>query len=454
VVKVSLQKPFSFVSTSVSSVALVRDRRATLFLPPILCLLLVCFPVCHIVEANPFTNIPLPEPAFVIRSDGSIDPSSAPIHRDGDIYTFTDNIVGYTIIVEKDDIILDGGGYTLKGYGSEGNFSLKGYADPTGILIMQQNGVTIRNMKISGFSYGIKITNLFSIACTNNILENNSVTDNYYGVRISGSWYTVLRNNILNNNVLNFYVYDFVSILPPASDIYINDIDSSNTVDGKPIIYWVNEQDKTVPSDAGYVALVNCTNMTVQNLDLAHNGQGIVLVSTIDSLITKNHVTNTEWGIFVHNSSNLVITENNLESNDIGIETRRSSNVRIVGNIIKNNHFGMGIYDEHPNHIIHHNDFVENVKNLFIAGENTSFSARWDDGKEGNYWSNYNGTDNDGDGIGDSPYVIDENNQDNYPLMEPTVIPEFPSWTVLPLFLTVTMVVAIYKKRLPKTSNN
>jgi len=33
-------------------------------------------------------------------------------------------------------------------------------------------------------------------------------------------------------------------------------------------------------------------------------------------------------------------------------------------------------------------------------------------------------------------------------------IPEFPSWIVLPLFLTVTMVVAIYKKRLPKTSNN
>jgi hypothetical protein len=155
------------------------DRRATLILLLILCSLLVYFPDFHIVEAN--FSIPLPEPAFVIRSYGSVDPSTAPIHRDGNLYTFTDNIVGYTIIVEKDDIILDGGGYTLRGYGSEGNFTLKGYADPTGILIMQQNGVTVRNMKISGFSYGIKITNLFSLACRNNILENNLVTDNYYG---------------------------------------------------------------------------------------------------------------------------------------------------------------------------------------------------------------------------------------------------------------------------------
>jgi len=41
----------------------------------------------------------------------------------------------------------------------------------------------------------------------------------------------------------------------------------------------------------------------------------------------------------------------------------------------------------------------------------------WDNGLEGNYWSNYTGTDSDLNGVGDIPYVIDENNQDNYPLM-------------------------------------
>jgi len=56
----------------------------------------------------------------------------------------------------------------------------------------------------------------------------------------------------------------------------------------------------------------------------------------------------------------------------------------------------------------------------------------WDNGKEGNYWGNYNGSDMNGDGICDTPYVIDASNQDNYPLMAPVDIDsvsiELPEW--------------------------
>lgn len=47
----------------------------------------------------------------------------------------------------------------------------------------------------------------------------------------------------------------------------------------------------------------------------------------------------------------------------------------------------------------------------------------WDDGSEGNYWSDYKGLDENGDGIGGNPYIIDENNRDNYPLLTPRSIP-------------------------------
>ena len=64
-------------------------------------------------------------------------------------------------------------------------------------------------------------------------------------------------------------------------------------------------------------------------------------------------------------------------------------------------------------------------------------------------------TDTDGDGIGDTPYIINEDNQDNYPLMNPvaTVIPEFPSWASLMIMLIVVLVVAVIYRRVLSKPN-
>jgi hypothetical protein len=91
-----------------------------------------------------------------------------------------------------------------------------------------------------------------------------------------------------------------------------------------------------------------------------------------------------------------------------------------------------------PNNIVYYNNFIDNGNNVAdVAGswwlqDSTPAVNIWDIGSAGNYWSNYNGTDNDGDEIGEAPYVIDEKNQDNYPLMSPVNIFDAGIWEWIP----------------------
>jgi len=223
---------------------------------------------------------------------------------------------------------------------------------------------------------------------------------------------------------------------------------------------------------------VTVTNVTVQGFD-----EGIVVFgfwgNKIDGMIIAgNNLTNNYIGIKFDSYSNCInntIIGNYVVGNHFGIQILmgHSGDVginQIVGNQIANNDIGMhflwmgDFYSWKPNpfymnNSIYDNNFISNNQNvvnghIIYTPDCVNF---WDNGAAGNYWSDYNGTDSNGDGIGDSPYVIDENNQDNYPLMNPVeiyAIPEFPSWLILPLLLAATLVALLCKQKLPKTSGN
>ena len=362
--------------------------------------------------------------------------------------------------------------------------------------------------------------------------DSNTVTDNIirrqeFGITVNGE-NNVLRNNTMENNNYNFGVEQNLGLMIGPS----NDVDVSNTVNGKPIIYWVNQHDRVVPSEAGYVALINCTRITAENLVISNNSQGILLGSTSNSTIAYNMITNCFDSIVLHESSGNAVYENNVLDNVrgiilgssshntvygnkivddgvFGLDLRGSSNNSIFGNIISaisgiqscgikltetfnnvisgnninSNGFAGLLFDGggfgpssnntiFGNNITKHdycivirgnssynnfyfNNFLEYTKSPLKEYVEIPFSGVgidncFDNGVEGNYWSNYNGTDVNLDGLGDTPYVIDDYNQDNYPLMNPvdiSVIPEFPSWIALPLTMMAALVAIVVKKR-------
>ncbi|MEM2130685.1 MAG: NosD domain-containing protein, partial [Candidatus Bathyarchaeia archaeon] len=348
----------------------------------------------------------------------------------------------------------------------------------------------------------------------------------------------MLRNNSMRNNKRNLWV----------AGNYINDIDTSNTVNGKPVIYWTNQTGRTVPADAGFVALVNCKDMKVQGLDLTNNGEGILLVNTIKSevvrsrvkecekgiylincqhiLISENTVGNNEEGISLENSQNNTIALNNITGNRIGVYALSSSANNIFDNVIvrnsedgmnlcgernstirnnmvvDNNQTGINLFDSTGNSIVANritgtagngvklwysangnrilqnhvaangvgilitdstdnlligNNFTENGEwglrlegsqnnnriylNNFVGSKSDRLPVSipgiwslqgtkpgggnlWDNGTAGNYWSDYtkrypNASEIGNTGIGDTPYYLNENNIDRYPLMKP-----------------------------------
>jgi len=149
---------------------------------------------------------PLPQlPSIYIRSDGSIDPP-APLQRDGEVYTFTNNIVHYTLEVQRDNIVVDGAGYTLQGNGSGKGIDLK-----------NRSGITIKNIELNQFPTCINIINSSSTTITGNNITNNEIAialhsssnNHIEGNKISGNNMAILlydssnHNSIGGNNITN-----------------------------------------------------------------------------------------------------------------------------------------------------------------------------------------------------------------------------------------------------------
>ena len=119
-----------------------------------------------------------------IRADGSVDPLTAPISSvDNVTYTFTANIYD-SIVVERDNIIVDGAGYTVKGTGSG-----------IGIDLTDRSNVTIKNTEIRAFDQGIWLS-----PSSNNKVLGNKIADNAFGVWVFASNNTISGNTITNNS--------------------------------------------------------------------------------------------------------------------------------------------------------------------------------------------------------------------------------------------------------------
>jgi parallel beta-helix repeat protein len=350
---------------------------------------------------------------IIINPNGSISsPVPANITTSNNVtYTFTGNNY-LPIVVNRSNIIIDGMGHTLQASGSYDGFSLSSVSNVTienttikngaiGIYLDYSNDNTLSGNNVTAHTYGYGIDLQFS---SDNTLSGNNVTINSYGIVLSNS-----SNNVFSRNNVTASIFDGV-------DLYYS---SNNTLSGNNV---------TANSDYGVYLYYSSNNTLSGNTVTANGYGGINLESCDNNTLSGNTVTaNSGNGVDLYGSSGNTLSGNTVTGNSgNGFFLWNCDNNTLSGNTITGNSYdGIYLYSSSDN-TFYHNNFTNNTQQVSSDGSPNT----WDNGypSGGNYWSDYTGVDQKSgpyqnvtgsDGIGDTPYVIDANNTDRYPLMGP-----------------------------------
>jgi len=284
---------------------------------------------------------------------------------------------------------------------------------------------------------------VFLTDCSNMIVKNvyNSVhlrvTITLFGT--SNTWVTDCRGSVIlkdshSNTIVNNQLADtgsMVSSRPAAIELSASD---NNTIKGNSIL----------ATESLGISLIGSSYNNLQSNQISSTGQaGVMIESTAESkpvfnYIHENSITCTENGIYLRTgaSNNFVYKNSITDCKNAVMLSSGHENTFVGNNISRTTQYAVCLAFSDDNSF-YHNNFVDNAVRAHEQHEVYPFpnipyySERnvWDNGEEGNYWSDYMGVDEDGDGIGETPHPVYENFTDRYPLTAPF---DINSVTIIP----------------------
>jgi len=395
-----------------------------------------------------------------IRATGLVEGTDKITNANNVSYTFTDDI-NDSIVVERSNVIVDGNGYTLNG-----SWSLM-----YGFNLTSISNVTITNVNVVGFGYGIYLQ-----SSTLNVILENNITNNDNGIYLDSSSNNTISGNKITDNT-------GISV----------DNSSNNIISGNNI---------TANNRFGIWVLSNSRYNTITRNNIDNNYQGItVQVSNYNTVVGNNITRNNDYGVFlfvgihdntfyhnnflgnahhvgtyipsVHVWDNGFPSGGNYWSNYTGVDLDHDGigdTEHVINENNTDNYPLMGMFSDFKATSEYH---VQTICNSTISGFQFNGTAITFDVSSGNETAGFcricipkalmnetyrvfvNGTE-----ILPAPLPLPcSNNTHNYiyfnythSKQEVIIIPEFPSLILLPLFMIATLLaVMIYRKTIKST---
>lgn len=296
------------------------------------------------------------------------------------------------INITSSNVVIDGAGYTIDGIDKRETFGVVVYNSTTVLT-----NVTVKNLKVTGWDYGIYYKNV-----QKSIIVNNNANSNNAGINLRSSSNNELSGNTANSN-------NDLGIIMAFS--------SNNKLSG------------------------NTANSNMDGINLGS--------SSSNTLSSNNASLNHQHGIVLDSSSNYnTLSGNTANSNaKYGIRLTFSSNNKLSGNTANSNYYAGILLWSSSNNTIYNNIFNHYVNFDFSGDNNNTWNTMRTSGLNiiggsylgGNVWANPSGkgfsqtcTDADNDGICDSTYVLDANNIDYLPLAYNLSVASTPIPTIVP----------------------
>lgn len=293
---------------------------------------------------------------------------------------------GDTILIKtgvyKENLIINKTGITLQGE-DKYNTILDGCKTEGEGIIVKAEDVTIKNLTIKNYKNHEKDP-IYSwnqagieIHLPNATITDNRFIENGVGIELYIKAYntTITNNEMIYDGILlgNYFDYPKFPGITPSG--FLHNI-HNNTVNGKTLYYYKNQKNFTVPTDAGQITMVNCSNFTIKNIHMSNNDFSILLAYCSNSLIENLTISDTNGEILLFACENNTIQHNTITNTfkAICLEYKSKNNI-LKHNDLSKNYVGISLFNNANNNTIYQNKVYENYGPMSSGIEIVSYQG-------------------------------------------------------------------------------